>query len=162
MARFFEKISFEQFKRDIRDDVSLYQEYSLPQRATKRSAGYDGESIIDFVLAPGEVKKIPLGIKACMNPDEVLLLMIRSSQGIKSMVRMCNQVGVIDSDYYNNIENEGHIWICLQNCGDTDYVVHRGDKICQMMFIKYLTVDDEEEITRERVNGFGSTDRKEG
>ena len=66
MARFFEKISFEQFKRDISDDVSLYQEYSLPQRATKRSAGYDGESIIDFVLAPGEVKKIPLGIKACM------------------------------------------------------------------------------------------------
>ena len=31
-----------------------------------------------------------------------------------------------------------------------------------MMFIKYLTVDDEKEITRERVNGFGSTDRKEG
>lgn len=109
MARFFEKISFEQFKRDISDDVSLYQEYSLPQRATKRSAGYDGESIIDFVLAPGEVKKIPLGIKACMNPDEVLLLMIRSSQGIRSRVRMCNQVGVIDSDYYNKFKHTVHV-----------------------------------------------------
>lgn len=162
MARFFEKISFEQFKQDISDDLSLYQEYSLPKRATKKSAGYDGESVIDFVLAPGETKKVPLGIKACMNYDEVLLLLIRSSQGFRSKVRMCNQVGVIDSDYYNNIENEGHIWICLHNFGDTDYVVHRGDKICQMIFMNYLTVDHEEEITQERVNGFGSTDRKEG
>jgi len=24
-------------------------------------------------------------------------------------IRLCNQIGVIDSDYYNNRDNEGHI-----------------------------------------------------
>ena len=43
---------------------------------------------------------------------------------------------------------------------DKDYVVHRGDKICQAVFTKYLTVDDEEEIENVRVGGFGSTDNK--
>ena len=177
MARFFEKISFEQFKQDISDDLSLYQEYSLPKRATKKSAGYDGESVIDFVLAPGETKKVPLGIKACMNYDEVLLLLIRSSQGFRSKVRMCNQVGVIDSDYYNNPDNEEaqtefndakkdlqifELMVTKKKPTLELADVHRGDKICQMIFMNYLTVDHEEEITQERVNGFGSTDRKEG
>lgn len=41
MARYFEKISFEQFKKDCSDDIELYNSYSLPKRSTKYSAGYD-------------------------------------------------------------------------------------------------------------------------
>ncbi len=77
--------------------------------------------------------------------------------GFKYNVRMCNQVGVIDSDYYNNKENEGHMFIKLENHGDKDYVVKKGDKIIQGIFIKYLTVDNEEEIEIERESGIGST-----
>lgn len=161
MARIFEKISFEQFKKDICDDKNLYESYNIPKRSTKMSAGYDFESIIDFVLKPGEIKKIPLGIKVDMNSGEVLLLIVRSSQGFKYNVRMCNQVGVIDKDYYNNSENEGHMWIKLENHGDKDYVVSKGDKIIQGLFLPFLTVDNEEEIERIRTSGIGSTDRKE-
>ena len=140
MPRIFEKISFEQFKKDIIDDKELYNSYNLPKRSTKESAGYDFESIIDFTLKPGEIKKIPLGIKADMNTGEVLFLIVRSSQGFKYNVRMCNQIGVIDKDYYNNSENEGHMWIKLENHGDKDYVVSKGDKIIQGIFINFLTI----------------------
>lgn len=142
--RIFEKISFEQFKKDIKDDKKLYESYNIPKRETKYAAAYDFEAIEDFVLKPGEIKKIPTGIKANMEEDEVLLLIDRSSQGFKYNVRMCNQVGVIDKDYYNNISNEGHMWVRLQNEGDKDYVVKKGDGIIQGMFIKYLVTDNEE------------------
>ncbi len=142
--RIFEKISFEQFKKDIKDDKKLYESYNIPKRETKYAAAYDFEAIEDFVLKPGEIKKIPTGIKANMDEDEVLLLIDRSSQGFKYNVRMCNQVGVIDKDYYNNISNEGHMWVRLQNEGDKDYVVKKGDGIIQGMFIKYLVTNNEE------------------
>ena len=158
--RYFEKINFEQFKKDISDDLELYNSYSIPKRSTKESAGYDYESIIDFILKPGEIKKIPLGIKANMNSGEVLFLIVRSSQGFKYNVRMCNQVGVIDKDYYNNSDNEGHMWIKLENHGDKDYVVSKGDKIIQGIFIPFLTVDNEEKIDSVRTSGIGSTDEK--
>ena len=158
--RYFEKISFLQFKKDVSDDLELYNSFNLPKRSTKESAGDDFESIIDFTIKPGEIKKIPLGIKANMNSGEVLFLIVRSSQGFKYNVRMCNQVGVIDKDYYNNIDNEGHMWIKLENHGDKDYVVKKGDKIIQGIFMNFLTVDNEEEIVNDRTSGIGSTDKK--
>jgi len=159
--RKFEKISFDQFKKDVSDDKELYDSYNIPVRKTKLSAGYDFESLIDYVLKPGEVKKIPLGIKAMFNSDEALLLIIRSSLGFKYNVRMCNQVGLVDADYYNNPSNEGHMWIQIQNQGEKDFVIKNHDCICQGVFIKYLTVDNEEEITVERVDGIGSTTKEE-
>ncbi len=148
--RKFEKISFEQFKKDVKDDKELYNSYGLPVRHTKFSAGYDFESLFDFVIKPGEIKQIETGIKACMNDSEVLLLTVRGSQGIKHNVRLCNQVGVVDKDYYNNENNEGHIFIKLSNEGNEDYVVKKGDKIVQGLFINYLLIDDETEVTEER------------
>ena len=99
MSRYFEKMSFDQCRSDVSDDKAMYENYSLPKRSTINSAGYDFEALYDFVIKPGQIKKIPLGIKASMNSNEVLLLLVRSSQGFKYNVRMCNQVGVIDSDY---------------------------------------------------------------
>ena len=148
--RTFEKISLSQFKKDISDDESLYENYNLPKRKTKYAAGYDFEALENFVIKPGEIKKIATGIKANMNDDEVLLLIDRSSQGFKYNVRMCNQVGVIDKDYYNNKDNEGHIWIKLQNEGDKEYIIKKGEGIIQGLFIKYLTTDNEQKEFKER------------
>lgn len=142
--RYFEKISFEQFSKDISSDLNLYNEYTLPRRDTEYAAGYDFKALFDYTLEPGEIKKIPTGIKANMEGDEVLLLVDRSSMGFKYNVRMCNQVGVIDKDYYNNKDNEGHIWIKIQNEGDKPYSVKKGEGMIQGMFMKYLKVDNEE------------------
>jgi dUTP pyrophosphatase len=95
-----------------------------------------------------------------MNEDEVLYIYSRSSLGYKHGVTMVNSVGVIDSDFYNNIDNEGHFSVCLINQGDEDFEVKVGDRIAQGVFMKYLTVDNEEEIDSVRTGGFGSTDKK--
>lgn len=48
--RRFEKISFAQFKKDICDNIDLYNEYELPKRATLKSAGYDFKVIEDISI----------------------------------------------------------------------------------------------------------------
>jgi dUTPase len=159
--RYFEKISFEQFKKDIIDDIELYNSFVMPKRATKLSAGYDFFALYDYTLKPGEIMKIPTGLKARMHNDETLFLMDRGSMGFKYNVRFCNQIGVIDADYYNNSNNEGHMWIKIQNEGDKDYSVKKGEGMCQGIFMKYLVTDDEEKIENNREGGFGSTTKGE-
>ena len=79
--------------------------------------------------------------------------------GFKYNVRLTNQVGVIDSDFYNNIDNEGHIFISLQNEGDKDYVINAGEAYAQGIFMKYLLSDDD---TAEgtRIGGLGSSNKR--
>lgn len=155
--RKFEKISFEQFVKDVKDDRMLYDSVELPKRSTKTSAGYDIKSVEEGIIKPGESKVFRTGLKVCMNPDDALFIFSRSSQGYKYNVCLMNSVGVIDSDYYNNSNNEGHFSVKLINLGNEDFVVNIGDKIAQGIFMKYLTVDDEEEIDGERKGGIGST-----
>ncbi len=152
--RRFEKISFEQFSKDICNDRKLYEEYSLPKRETRYAAGYDFYALFDFVLKPGEIKKIPTGIKVNMEDGEALLLLDWSNMGFKYNVRLCNQVGVIDKDYYNNTDNEGHMWFRLQNEGDKDWLVKKGEGFGQGIFIKYLVVDDEDDNFKERNSSY--------
>ncbi len=158
--RKFEKISFGQFKKDIKDDKELYESYLLPVRSTKKSAGYDIRSLEEYTLKPGESKAFTTGLKVSMNEDEVLYLYSRSSMGYKYDVSLSNSVGVIDSDFYNNKDNEGHFRVKLINHGDKDFEVKVGDRIAQGVFMKYLVVDDEEKITNEREGGLGSTNKE--
>ncbi len=156
--RKFEKISFEQFKKDIKDDKELYDSYILPARGTKASAGYDFFAIQDFEIKPGEIKKIPTGIKAYFPEDEALMLFVRSSMGFKWNVRMCNQVGIIDSDFCDNPDNGGHMWFALQNHGEKTFKVKSGEAFGQGLFMKYYTVDNEETVEKERTGWSGKPD----
>lgn len=158
MRKFF-KINYSQFCHDFSDDKMLYDEYSLPRRATMCSAGYDFFSLDEYVVHPGEVLKIPTGIKVCMNDDEMFCLFVRSSMGFKYNVRLTNQVGVIDSDYFSNPDNDGHMWVSLHNHGLKDFVIHKGDAFCQGIFMKYLVTDDDV-AEGVRVSGIGSTSRE--
>ncbi len=156
MDRYFEKISYEQFAKDISRDRELYDSYKLPSRATNKSCGYDFYAINDITIKPGQIVKIPTGYKAKFLSDEMLFLIIRSSIGFKYNVRMCNQVGVIDADYYNNEDNEGHMFVSLQNEGDKDFCIEKGQAYCQGIFVKYLTCGDK--VSKVRTSGIGSTD----
>lgn len=158
--RKFEKISFEQFKKDISDDKKLYDSIILPTRSTKKSAGYDIRSAVDEVIHPNETKIIKTGLKVTMNDDEVLNIYTRSSLGYKYNVTLINAVGVIDADFYNNESNEGHFSVKLINHGSEDFEIKFGDRIAQGVFTKYLTVDDEDEIKETRKGGIGSTTRR--
>ena len=133
--------------------------YKMPVRATKHSAGYDFYSPIDTVIEPNSMKMIWTDIKSEFNQDEVLLLCVTSGMG-KNGIMLANTLGVIDSDYYSNSGNDGNLGFRLYNFSNQDYVIKAGDKIGQGIFMKFLTVDDEQEITNERVGGFGSTVKK--
>lgn len=148
--RDFEKISFEQFKKDVIDDYNEYENYQLPRRYSKKTAGYDIFLLSDIKLEPGEIKKIPTGVKAYFKDDEVLVLAVRSSMGFKYNVRLCNQIGIIDSDYYNNCGNEGHIWLKIQNEGNEVFELKKGDAIVQGIFFKYLITQSDLNMNGER------------
>lgn len=157
--RGFEKISFNQFKKDfafLNNIDDAYNNIKIPKRATAYSAGYDIYTPISFSLEPGATFKVPTGLKSFFKNDEVLLIIIRSSIGFKYNIRMCNQIGVIDSDYYNNNDNEGHIFVKLQNEGNKTITFNSGDRIVQGIFIKYL-VSDDDNVKDKRLSGFGST-----
>ena len=152
--RDFEKISFEQFKKDIADDKELYDSFKLPSRDSSKTAGYDIYLLDDLVIKPREIKKIPTGIKCFFAPDEVLFLIVRSSTGFKYNMRLCNQVGVVDCDYYNNKDNEGHIWIKIQNESDNTVTIKKGEAIVQGIFMKYLTTDSDINMNIQRTSEY--------
>lgn len=137
---------------------------NLPVRKTKHSAAYDVEAAEEIVLP--SFKKgmkptlIPTGLKAYMKSDEVLLIVPRSSGPKKQGISFPHNVGVVDSDYYNNTDNEGHIFVQCINLKDEDVVIKKGEAVAQAIFQKYLTVDDDN-AEGERTGGFGSTDKKD-
>ena len=161
MMRKFEKISFEQFKKDVADDANLYASYELPKRKTKHSAGYDLASLKAMVLKPGESFLVPTGVKCISPPDEIFLVAMRSSIGFKNNIGLPHGIGIVDADYYNNAENEGHIYIGIRNNGTENFEIKVGDRIGQGVFIKYYCIDDEAEIMEERKGGYGSTNNGE-
>lgn len=156
--RKFEKINKDNFLNNVPN--GNYEDIILPKRSTKNSAGYDFYSLYDITIKPNERVVIPTGIKAMMNKNEFLGIYIRSSLGFKYNIRMCNQVGIIDADYYNNKDNEGHIFVCLQNESDKEVVIKKGDRFVQGIFMSYLITDDDE-ATDTRNGGIGSTNEGE-
>lgn len=157
--------------------VTQYQKANihLPTRATKKAAGYDFEAAEDVVIPafwktlvaklsrnenvePKVLKPVlvPTGIKAYMAEDEYLQLANRSSNSLKRFLTLSNGVGIIDSDYYNNPANEGHIMFQFTNFGLTDVVIKKGERIGQGIFLPFLKADGDRVIT-ERTGGFGSS-----
>lgn len=134
----------------------------LPVRKTKYAAGYDVEAAEDVVIPvykPGmKPTLIPTGLKAYCEPDEFFMLVNRSS-GPKRGFLMANSIGIIDHDYYNNEGNDGHFYFQYFNCSDKEITVHKGDVIGQVIFQKYLIVDNDNPEDKIRTGGFGSTDK---
>lgn len=133
---------------------------NLPKRSTKNSAGYDIEAAEDCTIPSFKLGQKPTlvktGIKAYMESDEVLILANRSSNPGKKGLILANSIGVIDSDYYGNPDNDGHIMFAFYNIKEEDIEIKKGERIGQGIFQKYLTVDDDN-AEGKRAGGFGST-----
>lgn len=140
------------------------KDFSLPKRSTKNSAGYDFFNPERVEIPPYKIGDNPVmvktGVKAYMMNDEVLLLYNRSSNPKKKKLVIPNSVGVIDSDYYNNEDNEGEMAFTFYNLSDETVVLEKGDKLGQGLFQKYLLTDDDS-ADGIRNGGFGSTDEIE-
>ena len=109
-------------------------------------------------IAPGEMVRVPTGIKAYMQPGEVVKLYDRSSNYAKLGIILINSVGIIDEDYYNNPDNEGHIMAQMKNVTDKEVTIPYGHRFAQALFETYL-VADSDDATGNRTGGFGSTNK---
>ena len=182
------KVSAE--KKELREKYEKsYDDIILPSRATSGSAGYDFFlPFSEITLGPNDSVIIPTGIKCAMHKGVVLQLYPRSSHGIKHRIILSNTVGIIDSDYFNNEDNEGHIMVALHNNWDlagvplvqvvhpitqertvtidTDseifksrvFSISPGTAFCQGIFIQYAVADCDRIRSDERIGGIGSTD----
>lgn len=142
------------------EKVKKYQDidFSLPARQTCRAAGYDFYLPETVELLPGKIVMVPTGVKAYMQADEFLGLYIRSSLAVKKGLRLVNNVGIVDADYYDNPDNEGHIMLALKNTGSTALQLKKGERIAQGIFSKFFCTDGDKNWDKEkRTGGFGST-----
>jgi dUTP pyrophosphatase len=151
---------------------------NIPKRQTKNAAGYDFECAKDISIPSiwramlsnigklfigsedyKEIKPIlvPTGIKSYMQEDEALFLYNRSGNPLKKGLVLGNGVGIVDSDYFSNPDNDGHIMFQFYNFFPYDIEIKKGERIGQGIFKKFLKIDNDIS-ENERQSGFGSTD----
>ena len=171
----FEKVSFEQFRddyiscffsdvREVTPQLSdyiweIYQKIRLPERATGGSAGYDFFMPSDVLFRYGIDVKFPTGIKVRLDSDKFLMCVPRSGLGFKFALRLMNTQGIIDADYYNNPNNEGHIFakMRMEKQGPA-LKLSAGEAFMQGIILPYYTVEGDN-ATAQRTGGLGSTSK---
>lgn len=135
---------------------------NLPVRKTGKSAGYDVEAAEDTIIPPFErgckPTLIHTGLKAYCQDDEWYMLANRSSNPGKKKLVLANGLGIIDADYYSNPDNDGEFMYAYYNVGTEPLEIKKGDIIGQVVFQKFLIVDNDN-ATGERSGGFGSTNK---
>jgi len=155
--QFGEQFSDEQIK-------DIYDSIKLPKRATAGSAGYDFYAPFYFFVPSWGDITIPTGIKVQIQTGWFLSFYPRSGSGMKHYLRLANSIGVVDSDFYDNPSNEGHIMVKVRkesgprdtNTPTRDVEFKAGDAFCQAIFIPFgITTDDDADGVR--VGGIGST-----
>lgn len=153
------------------DTVGSMNEKQKQKFATELITNY-GKEILEFLqseatLDLSDMKQltkdsktkmtlVPTGAKVELEKNQKLELMIRSSSPLHSYLLMANSIGLIDSDYYNNEDNEGHIFFQIINMSPFNIRIKKGDIIGQGVISTYdKTIDDI--ATETRKGGLGST-----
>lgn len=137
--------------------------FKLPEKGSKKAAGYDFYSAEDVVInpfkSPEDIVYVKTGVKALFPDDVALLLLNRSSNPKKKGLFLANGVGLVDADYYNNSANEGEIAFAFMNMTTAPIEIKINDKLGQGMFVSYkdLTNYSDKDVA-ERTGGFGSSD----
>ena len=135
---------------------------NIPVRKTKNSAGYDVEAAELTVIPPFEngckPTLVKTGIKAFCQDNEWVMVANRSSNPGKKHLVLANGIGIVDADYYNNEDNDGHIMFAYFNMSNEDVVIKKGETIGQLVFMNYLIADNDN-AEGIRNGGFGSTNK---
>lgn len=134
-----------------------YEDMPLPQKMSEFASGYDLYAGVEkpLIVKPGERILVPTGFSLEMPAMIEAQVRPRSGLALKNGITMLNTPGTIDSDY------RGHVQVILVNLGTEDFVIKRGERIAQLVFMELPKIDlvEVEEITStERgAGGFGHT-----
>lgn len=129
----------------------------LPVYSSAEAAGADLKACIqdDIVLKPGQRYLVPTGISIQLPAGYEAQIRPRSGLAIKHGISLVNAPGTIDSDY------RGEVKIIMINHGSEDFVIHRGDRIAQMVIAPVIhgmfALSNSLDSTDRGAGGFGST-----
>lgn len=130
-----------------------------PKYAHYSDAGLDLYSTIDYVLKPFERKLIPTGIKVAIAEGYAGFVQPRSGLAINHGISLVNTPGLIDAGYRGEIKA-----ILINLDSENDFVIKKGDKICQLVILKVenanLVFKEDLEESDRGEGGFGSTSIK--
>jgi len=133
--------------------------FAAPVYQTEHAAGMDLHAAVGdpLTLMPRQVVAVPTGIRLEIPPGYEGQVRPRSGLALKSAISIPNSPGTIDADY------RGEVRVLLVNLGDEPYVVHRGDRVAQLVFAKVtraeLTEVPELTETARGDGGFGHSGR---
>lgn len=135
------------------------EDLPMPAYESQYASGMDLRAAVTepITLKPGERKAIPTGICVAIPPGYEGQVRPRSGLAIQYGITMINAPGTIDADY------RGEIRILIINHGDSDFVIHRGDRIAQFVITPVVKVSwklvEHLETTDRGAGGFGHTGR---
>jgi len=136
----------------------LTPEAFLPEYAhgPHEDAGMDLRAIEEVVLAPGVPQAVATGLAIELPPRFEAQVRPRSGLALRHSITLPNAPATIDPGY------RGEIKVILLNLGRSEYHVHKGDRIAQLVVARYEPVEwDEGELgaTGRGEGGFGSSGR---
>ena len=142
----------ENWKGEKQVKIKLDEGAFMPERAHEWDAGLDLRAMEDKLVPARGSAIFDTGVHVELAPFTAGFLKSKSGLNVKHNL---TSDGVVDVGY------TGSICVKLYNHGDTDYMVHRGDKISQLVIIDiripHLKIVDELDETERGNNGFGST-----
>lgn len=131
----------------------------LPRYMSPHAAGMDLHAAVDsdLTLAPQEIALVPTGIAVAIPPGFEGQVRARSGLACTHGLAVVNAPGTIDSDY------RGEIKVGLINLGKSLFIIHRGDRIAQLIITRVYRIDwdlrRELDDTARNEGGFGHTGR---
>mgnify|MGYP001154528343 FL=1 len=129
----------------------------LPAYQSPGSAGADLQACLDepLILAPGERRSVPTGLRLQIPPGFEAQVRPRSGLALRHGVTVLNSPGTIDSDY------RGEVCVILVNLGAEPFTVQPRDRIAQLVFapVARASFQTAADVARSRrgAGGFGST-----
>ena len=135
--------------------VKLRDGAQIPTQGSDKAAGFDLYACEGTYICPGQTKLIPTGL--AIQPPEGYCAKIYARSGLASKrgLRPANCVGICDEDY------TGEYMVALHNDSHEMQIIDDGERIAQLVFEKYYSVEFEEvdslDETKRGSGGFGST-----
>lgn len=129
----------------------------LPRYMTAGAAGVDLYAAVeqDLAITPGQRVLVPTGIAIALPENYEAQIRPRSGLALKYGLTLLNTPGTIDWDY------RGEIKVIVINLGDKEYILHRGERIAQMIFNRVekaeLVEVEQLDDTNRGSGGFGHT-----
>lgn len=165
-------------KKIIEVPIELGENAKMPQYATDGSAAVDLYSPAEYTIEPGQTVLIPVNIKTALPKGYAFLIHPRSGLSYKSKMRVCNSIGLIDSDYRDTIgvlieniepkikdltiDDEGRVTSIEYG---KSYTIGAGERFAQMRLVEvpkvaFCEMESVADIGENREGGFGHTGKE--